>query len=246
MVNMDMILLSMFFGLIVGSFLNVVAMRMLSGENVAYPPSHCTFCNHKLGFFDLFPVFSYVFLQGKCRYCKEKISFIYPFGEILTSISYGVVVYHYGFSMMALINIVFITTMIVATVTDLKETMVPDRVIVVGYILVLLLRIIQGEALFSYLGSSIMSFLLLFAIFVLSFGRMGGADVKIYALIGLAIGFSDAVATLFYASLISILYHAPFLIKGTWDRDREIPFIPFITVAILITYYINLYNLLPH
>jgi len=75
------------FGLTLGSFFNVVAIRLLKNESIAFPPSHCVNCNHQLHVLDLVPVFSYVFLQGKCRYCKSSISPLYPFGELLTAVS---------------------------------------------------------------------------------------------------------------------------------------------------------------
>jgi leader peptidase (prepilin peptidase)/N-methyltransferase len=235
----------MIMGLFIGSFYNVVALRTLKKESLAYPPSHCTSCNHRLYPWDLVPVLSYLFLGGKCRYCKEKISRIYPFGEILTSIGFGIVVYHYGISLEALLHIVFVSILSIATITDLKETIVPDGLIVFGLAAVLILRIFIKDEFLGHIISAVGSFALLFAIFVLSMGRMGGADVKIYALIGLSVGFSDSVASLFYASILSILYHLPFIIKGSWDRDKEIPFLPFITVAIFITYFINVYEFLP-
>lgn len=74
------ILLSLF----IGSFLNVVALRVPNKESIIYPPSHCPVCQHRLTALDLIPVFSYIGLKGKCRYCGEKISIIYPFGELMT------------------------------------------------------------------------------------------------------------------------------------------------------------------
>ena len=232
------------FGLILGSFYNVIALRTLSGESLAFPPSHCANCNHRLSLFDLFPVFSWVFLGGKCRYCKNKISPIYPIGELLTAVSYTFIVYKFGFTMGALIQIVFITVMIWSTMTDLKETMVPDRFVIIGLIAVLTLRIIDGDNLSYFLISSAASFGILLLILILSGGKMGGADVKLYALIGLSIGLQDSMASLFYASIIALIFQVPMLIKnkGKVDRTKEIPFVPFITLGVLCTYLFNVFN----
>lgn len=246
-------LFSSFIGLFIGSFFNVVALRTLKDEGLSFPPSHCTSCNHKLSPLDLVPVLSYLFLGGKCRYCKEKISKIYPFGEILTSIAFGLIIYKYGLSIHGLLHISFISIMLIATISDLKEKIVPDKLVITGLSIVLAIRIIivfigQGSAwdeILIPIVASILSFGLLFFIFIFSMERMGGADVKLYALIGLAIGFSNAVASLFYASILSLVYHLPPILKGTWDREQEIPFVPFITVAVLITYFINVYNFIP-
>lgn len=231
-------------GLILGSFYNVVALRTLNGGSLSFPPSHCIKCKHRLSIADLFPVLSYLFLKGKCRYCGAPISRIYPIGELLTAVSYTLIIYQFGFSMMALIQIVFITIMIWSTVTDLKETIVPDRFIVIGLTLVLILRAIYGVDFVHFIVSGIVSFGSLFLIFILSNGKMGGADVKLYALIGLSIGWVDSLGSLFYASIIGLLFQIPSIVKskGQIDREKEIPFVPFITLGVLCTYVFSFFD----
>ena len=73
-------------GTIFGSFYNVVGYRITKGESIVSPPSHCPNCNHKLGFLDLIPIFSYIFSKGKCRYCKEKIKPFYLVFELITGL----------------------------------------------------------------------------------------------------------------------------------------------------------------
>lgn len=228
--------------LFLGSFYNVVGLRTLSKEGLSFPPSHCTSCNHRLSALDLFPVLSYLFLGGKCRYCKQKISHIYPFGELLTGMAYTIVVFKFGFTLEALIQIVFITIMIFSTVTDLKEHIVPDRFVVLGLILVLVLRIISGENLLNYITSSLIAFGILLVILVASNGRMGGADVKLYALIGLAIGLNNSICSLFYASFVALVINFKILLESK-EKRPEIPFVPYITVGILATYIMNIYSL---
>lgn len=238
------ILIAFLIGIIFGSFYNVVSLRTLSGESISYPPSHCVNCNHKLSFLDLFPVFSWLFLKGKCRYCKQPISPVYPFIELLTGASYALLVFKFGLTMETLIQIAFITTMIVSTVTDIKERIVPDRFIVIGIILVLGLRIIDGKMLFHYIISGIIAFTILFLILILSKGRMGGADVKLYALIGLSIGWMDSIGSLFYASMIALIYYGSIALKnkGRLDGKQEIPFVPFITLGVLCTYFLPFFR----
>lgn len=230
------------FGMVLGSFYNVISLRTLTGENLAFPPSHCSSCNHRLHLWDLVPVFSWLFLKGKCRYCGDKISPIYPIGELLTATAYTIIAYQFGFTMEALIQITFITVMIWATVTDMKSTMVPDRFVVIGLVSVLLLRVISGGELVSYLIASAVSFTILFLILFFSGGKMGGADVKLYALIGLSIGLQDAIGSLFYASIIALMFQVPIIIanKGV-DREKEIPFLPFITLGVLATYVLDIF-----
>ena len=229
-----------FISLFLGSFYNVVGLRTLTGENMVSDRSECVFCKHELSFLDLFPVFSYLFLGGKCRYCKEKISFIYPFGELLTAIAYTLIISKFGFSLEGLIQLVFIIVMIISTITDLKEQIVPNQFIVIGIIGVLALRLIFKIDILSSLLGGLGAFGVLYLVYIISEGRMGGADVKIYGLIGLAIGFIDSMLSLFYAScvalVVSLIVH-----RASSDIGKvKIPFIPFITIGVLMTYYLDL------
>ena len=236
-IEKKIILMVFFFSLFLGSFYNVLALRVLKKENVSYPPSHCVVCNHKLKPQDLVPIFSYLFLKGKCRYCSKKISPIYPFGELLTAISYTIIINKYGFTLETLIHLTFITIMILATITDIEKTIVPNGFIVTGLISVLLLRLISMENFVYYIIGSAVSFLFLFLILVLSGGKIGGADVKLYALIGLSIGLNNAMVSLFYASFIALILNMKKVIKR--EKNIEIPFVPYITLGVLGTYILN-------
>jgi len=116
-------------GLCIGSFLNVVILRSFSGESIVLPPSHCTKCNHKLAWFDNIPLFSYLFLKGKCRYCNEKISIQYPIVEFITGVIFAGLYYKYSFGTFNL-NFLFLTICasicIVMTATDFKEKVIFD------------------------------------------------------------------------------------------------------------------------
>jgi len=130
-------LLAALIGLCVGSFLNVVAVRSLAGESLLKPPSECPKCKHRLGFNDLIPVISYIFLGGKCRYCRAPIHWHYPAVEILTAVSFVTVVHFFGTtpvevdvdrSTLALYMLIFVSTLIAVTVTDFKEKLIPHDI----------------------------------------------------------------------------------------------------------------------
>jgi len=95
--NMDIFVFIL--GLVFGSFFNVCIYRMPRGESIVFPPSHCTHCNNRLKFYDMIPVLSYIFLRGRCRYCKEKISIKYPIIELLTGFSFLLIYLRYGISL---------------------------------------------------------------------------------------------------------------------------------------------------
>lgn len=123
------VLYALIIGLCIGSFLNVVILRGLSGESIVLPPSHCTSCNHKLAWYDNIPLFSYLFLRGKCRYCGEKISLQYPLVELATGIIFAAIYYKYSFAAINL-KLFFLlaaaSLCIVMTVTDIKEKVILD------------------------------------------------------------------------------------------------------------------------
>ena len=113
-------------GLCVGSFLNVVVLRGLSGESIVLPPSHCTKCNHKLAWYDNIPVLSYLLLKGKCRYCSEKISPQYPIVETITACIFVGIYLKYGITLNTIFLLFAASTCIVMTVTDIKEKVILD------------------------------------------------------------------------------------------------------------------------
>lgn len=86
------------YGLLIGSFLNVCIYRTPRGESIAFPASHCPKCGTKLKWYDNIPLFSYIFLKGKCRYCKEKISLQYPIVEALNALIYIILFYYFSLS----------------------------------------------------------------------------------------------------------------------------------------------------
>jgi len=238
------ILLVFIFGLFLGSFYNVVGLRTLKNESIAFPPSHCTICKHKLGVMDLVPVISWLSLGGKCRYCKSPISAIYPFGELFTALGYAVVVWRFGLTLYAIPHLVLITVLAMATASDLKEMEVPDRFVVVGLIVNIILRIIIQDGLIYYVASGIACFVILYLVMILSKGGMGGADVKMYALIGLTMGMFDGLATLFYAAILGVIYNLPKLLSKKVGRKTELPMIPLISLGVVIVYIFNIYEYL--
>lgn len=113
-------------GLCVGSFLNVVILRGFSGESIVLPPSHCTKCNEKLKWYDNIPLFSYVFLRGKCRFCSGSISPQYPLVELFTGLVFAGLYYKFGMSLNTLVLAAVASLCIVMAVCDIKEKVIFD------------------------------------------------------------------------------------------------------------------------
>ena len=130
------------FGLVFGSFYNVVGLRLCKGESLISPPSHCVKCNHKLSPLELIPVFSYIFLKGKCKKCHEKISIMYPIIELITGILFALSFYCFGFSNELILALLLSSLFVIVIVTDLNYYIILDSVLVVFGVLVFAYNIV--------------------------------------------------------------------------------------------------------
>ena len=141
--------LMFFFGTIIGSFLNVCIFRIPKGESIAFPPSHCGNCNHDLGVLDLVPIFSWIFLKGKCRYCGEKISVQYPIIEAFTGILFGLLYLVYGWTYKLPFFMLFTALFLVIAIIDFKTQDVYTSTtifgIVIGIIYIITTYFMVGE-----------------------------------------------------------------------------------------------------
>jgi leader peptidase (prepilin peptidase)/N-methyltransferase len=113
-------------GLCVGSFLNVASLRALKGEEIVVTPSHCPKCGKDLKWYHNIPLFSYIFLGGKCGFCKEKISPQYPFVEFINGFLYLAIFLIYGISFKTLFLCILVSFFVLITITDIKERVVFD------------------------------------------------------------------------------------------------------------------------
>ncbi|MEN6462154.1 MAG: prepilin peptidase, partial [Syntrophomonas sp.] len=114
-------------GLLIGSFINVIIFRLPRGESVVSPGSRCPDCQHSLNAQDLIPIFSYLWLKGKCRYCRHPISFRYPLVEIITAISFALIYLEYGFIFYTISGWLLSVILIASAVIDINEGIIPDK-----------------------------------------------------------------------------------------------------------------------
>jgi len=115
-------------GLIVGSFLNVVVLRLFSGESIVFPGSKCPKCSHPIAWYDNIPVISYLLLKGKCRNCSQPISIQYPLVELATGLLFIATVICFGLGLKTFFLLILISALVVITMTDIKEQVVFDIV----------------------------------------------------------------------------------------------------------------------
>ena len=226
------------FGLIFGSFFNVVGLRIPKKESIVTPPSHCTNCQRQLTAIDLVPVLSYVFLGGKCRTCKTKISPIYMVMELLTGVLFSVAYWQLGFTWELAVALLFISLLVIITVSDIAYMIIPDKVLLFFLPLIIVTRLVSPlEPWWDMFVGAIVGFGILYLIAIISRGGMGGGDIKLFFLIGLVLGTVQTLLTLFVAALIGMIVGIIILKKNGKGRKTPVPFGPSIAAAAIILYF---------
>lgn len=223
-------------GLVMGSFLNCLAWRLANGESVLHGRSHCARCGHTLGPGDLVPLFSYLALQGKCRYCKQPISPRYPAVEGLTALVYLSALAACGLRWDTVQALVLASCLITLSLVDLDTFVIPDRVLAVlalSWLLFLPLSPAPAASFRSGLVGACAIGLPLLAIVLAAdriMGRetMGGGDLKLLFLTGLYFGWQRQLLLLILACLVGLLFALPARNGG---ESRPIPFGPAISAA---------------
>lgn len=226
------------FGIVIGSFLNVLIYRIPRHENIAVVRSHCMQCGYQLKWYDLFPIFSYLFLRGKCRKCKAKISVQYPLVEALNGILYVIVfTFIYQQTTDSLLCCVLYcmlgSALLALSVIDFRTYEIP-----VGFNLFIGLlgvaRIATDyENWLQYVigGVSVSLFLLL--LFVVSNGRaIGGGDVKLMAACGLLLGWKSIILAFCIGCLLGGIIH-PIRMKIAGE-GRVLAMGPYLSIGVMI------------
>ncbi|RKU15694.1 prepilin peptidase [Candidatus Poribacteria bacterium] len=238
-------LLILLFGLTVGSFLNVCIYRIpLSDVSIHSPRrSFCPECNETIKVHDNIPVLSYLILWGKCRYCKARISVIYPLVELATGALFLHMFYHFGLTLEFLLALVFIAVLLPISLIDARYYIIPNVIIATGLVLgmvvvcaiayqradvwYLLTRIIGAVA-----GGMALWLIAVIGSAILRKKAMGGGDIKLMALIGLFLGaWPQLVMVIAFSALSGAIVGSALILSGRKSRQSPIPYGPFLAGA---------------
>ena len=228
------------FGLCIGSFLNCVIYRLEEGKGIN-GRSFCPNCKHVLSWKDLFPVFSYLVLGGKCRYCKAKISPQYPILETITGLVFVLI-----FNQVQVSNFIGFTflfyiasSLIIIFVYDLKHYLIPDKVLFPAIIIAFVYNLIFNFNLMpSLLLAVVIASGFFLTIFLISGGKwMGFGDVKLAILMGLLLGVPNILAALFLAFFFGAIIGVILMIFQKKSLRSEIPFGPFLIVGTFVAMF---------
>lgn len=222
------------FGVVIGSFMNVCIFRIPVNQTIVTVPSHCPSCSHRLSWYDLIPIFSYILLRGKCRYCNKGISIQYPFVEILNGLLYILIYIVFGINLLSIIYCIFFSILTILSFIDFKHGIVPDKLNFIIFLLSIPIIILNKQNIVLHIvGFFAVSVpMLLTALLTNGFG---GGDIKLYAVSGLIIGWKLALLSVFFMSVSASVYAIYSVLYKNKKLNNTIPLVPFISFGIIVS-----------
>lgn len=224
-------------GMVIGSFLNVCIFRIPKEESISYPPSHCSDCGHALQVIDLIPIISYLFLGGKCRYCRKHISIQYPIIELLNGLLFFLIGFKYEMTLTTVKYCILASTLIVIGMIDFKTQFVYRCMTVFGGIcgtvLVTIDYLMNNTSVINYILGGVIGAAAI-AVIVYTTHGMGEGDIEIAALCGLFIGIKGILITLFLSVIIGGIVGVIVLALKLKDYKDKIAFGPCLAAGAII------------
>jgi len=231
-------------GLIFGSFLNVLIYRLPIGKSLFKPiGSACPHCAHNIKWYENIPVFSYIFLKGKCSNCPEKISIIYPIVELTTAVVTVLLYSTHWINLEFYLLIILFYTLIMLSFIDFKYKAVPDYLLII----VVALTLIVGDIMYALMFAGGFALLELTITFYVQNIKakitknkaletqraMGEGDIPIAGVIGGLLGLHLGISAIFLGALFALL---PSIYSMVTNKDIETPFIPYLSLGLFVTY----------
>ncbi len=249
------------FGALFGSFLNVIILRIPKDESIIFPASHCFTCNAQLKPWHNIPLFSWIFLRGKCAFCKTKISTQYPLVELISAVLFTTITYKIGVSISSFLIAFTFLILLALSIIDIRYKMVPDSLnllalslaIVSTYSLHMITLNFYNALLFAG-GFTLLRFALSYILTALAHKNakkhqtswiknydtypfieaLGEADIIIVATMAAILGVKLTLFAIFLSAILALPVMLAFIKRSA--EEQKIPFIPFLTLATLITY----------
>ncbi len=217
------------FGAMIGSFLNVVIYRIPNNESIVFPSSKCQSCQTTLKWYHNIPIFSWVFLGGKCAFCKERISAQYPIVEFLTGIIFVALYFKLGLIWYLPFVAASFAALLALVMIDFKYMAVPDNVNFAALIFALVQPTFLNGLMYAAIAAGGLYLIGLLSSLIARKQAMGGADVIVAGTMGALLGFPNFFVAIFLSAVLAMI---PALI---W-REKGVPFVPFLALATFIVY----------
>jgi len=236
------------FGLVVGSFVNVVAYRIPRGESVVYPGSACPHCEHPLAWRDNIPVLGWLALGGRCRYCRQRISVRYTLVEAATAAFFVVAAITIGANWVLPAYLWFVGVTLALTLTDLDHKLIPNRILfpssAVAVVLLGLGALLDGAL--GAFGRALLAaaayFAVLLVIALIARGGFGFGDVKLAAFLGLYagyLGWGQLAVALFMPFAVGGVISVLLLVTRIKGRKDAIPFGPYMVLGAYLAVFLG-------
>ncbi len=217
------------FGVNIGSFLNVVIYRIPKGESIVFPSSRCQNCQTSLLWWHNIPLLSWLFLRGKCYFCKSKISVQYPIVEFITGLLFVGIYLKLGLVWYLPFVFASFSALFALVMIDFKYMAVPDSVNIAALLFALVQPNYLDALMYTAIAAGSLYLIGLFSSLLARKQAMGGADVIVAGTMGALLGFPNFFIALFLSAILAII---PALI----NRQSGVPFVPFLALATFIVY----------
>lgn len=239
----ELIVVAAAYGLVLGSFLNVVVHRVPRRMSILKPRSHCPNCGSLIRWFDNLPVLSWLLLLGRCRRCKARISVRYPLVELATALLLAGVVARFGVSVSGAAALVFGALLVALALIDLEHLLLPDVLTIPGIAAGLLFSLAGGlvhprdAVIGAALGAALPYGVIVVYRLVRGVEGMGLGDVKLLAMIGAFLGWQGALLTLCVGACAGAVVGIGLVLAGRGKADTELPFGTFLSAAALLVLF---------
>ena len=233
------------FGIVIGSFLNVVIYRLPRDKEMIKSRSVCTKCNKQLKWYHNIPLFSYIFLGGRCSFCKERISIRYPLVELTNGLLYLYFFFQYKMTIEFVVFALIMSALLVIFFIDLDFQIIPDVITLPGIIVGLAVSFLPNgigiwSALIGFLvGGGSLYLVAILGDWLFKKDSMGGGDIKMMAMLGAFLGWEKVLLILISSAVIGLVVSIIIMVYSAKLREnRVVPFGPFLaTAAVLAIVY---------
>ncbi|MGB3209099.1 MAG: prepilin peptidase [Desulforhopalus sp.] len=240
-----LVVISTIFGAIVGSFLNVVILRLPDhNQSIVFPASHCPRCSAALQWYENIPILSYLFLRGKCSHCHVHISLQYPVVELMMALLSAALMYRFQLSIATAGYFFFCAALLVIIFIDIHHQIIPDVISLPGIVLGVLFSLAsdtvtwQDSLIGLLLGGGVLYAVASLYYMLRKVDGMGGGDIKLLAMIGAWLGWQSLPFVIFASSLGGSIVGLIAMRYQKKGGSTRIPFGPFLSLAALIyTFY---------
>jgi len=218
-------------GISIGSFLNVIIFRVPKNKSIVFPSSHCPKCQVKLKIYHNIPIFSWLFLKGKCSFCNSHISIQYPIVEVASGVMFVLLYLKFGISQEFFLVSAIFSTLLALSVIDYKLKAVPDSLNLLALTLAIIYPLKLDSIMFNFENALIFagafSLLRFYVSFFANKEAMGEGDIMIAGTIGAMVGIPLGTLTIFLSAVLAI----PIMLI---IKNEEAPFIPFLALALFL------------